>query len=566
MLKQLRIQNYAIIDDLVLDLGPGLTVFTGETGAGKSIIVGALGLVLGDRTTDEVIRKGEERCLVEAVFEVTSSTVRRLRQIDPQLGSNLRLRREIPRQGRSRCWVDDRQVPIGMLRAIGNLLVDFHGQHEHQRLLQVGTHVDFLDGFAKHGTLRTRVRESRRQMIDLRHRIREIEERISKIADQEHIITHDIEEIERMNLTPEEDVAIERELRLLSHGESIIEKGTRIVEDLYEGDESAISKIAEAIALMDEIASYSCEISSLRASLDEANVIIKEVAETLRDRIAEIDLDPSRLESLRDRLGAIERLKRKYGKNLSELLSYLDSLKAELGGKADLEVELEHLRTQLDQLEHNLVDLCLELRAKRKKAAKQFETAVQAELKALGISGAKFRVVFDDLEEGDEISLDDGSTFTVSESGADYVEFFVRTNVGEELLPLRRIASGGEVSRVMLALKKLLATSDEIETLIFDEIDVGIGGSLADTVASRLTDLGRSHQVICITHLPQIAAAATIHFAVGKRIEKGRTITDVRLLDQEARVAELARMIGGRKPADSARAHAATLLRRTPAG
>ncbi len=562
MLKQLRIQNYAIIDDLVIDFKDGLNVLTGETGAGKSIIVGALGLVLGERATDEVVRRDKDVCVVEAVFSVRPSMLRQLAGIDPHLNETLEVKRELPRRGRSRCWIGDRQVSLNHLKAIGNFLVDFHGQHEHQRLVHVDSHVDFLDGFARLGGLRQKVRHLRRDLIDLRRKIKETKESLRCITEQEHIIQYDIDEIEQMNLAPDEDETIEREIQLLSHGEKIIEAGAQILDCLYEGDESAISKIAQAMVLMDEIVSLSGEMDGLRGSLDEAHVIVKEVAESLRDKIASIDLDPSRLESMRERLVAIERLKRKYGKSLRDLLEHLVALKNQLSSREELEQQIARLQARVVELEEALAEVCLDLRRRRQAAAKRFETRVEDELKALGIVGAGFRVVFDEIDEGEVVGLGENQILRVSDSGADYVEFFVRTNVGEELLPLRRIASGGEISRVMLALKKLLAASDEVETLIFDEIDAGIGGSLADVVGARLAELGKSHQVICITHLPQIAAAATTHFAVGKKVVRRRTTADVTLLDERGRVAELARMIGGRKPPETARAHAATLLRR----
>lgn len=562
MLKQLTIEDYAIIESLSVDFTDGLNVFTGETGAGKSIIVGALGLALGERVTDEIIRKDKDVCTVEAVFDLKKSSDKfsDFSCVDPC--NEIRIRREFRRNGRSRCWINGRQVSLNLVKRIGNLLVDFHGQHEHQRLLQVSNHADFLDAFAGLCELRRKFSALRREAQETRRRILDMEKQIEEMTRNEHLIAHDIEEIENLSVTADEDVNLQRQIRLLEHGEKIIANGMAILDDLYEGQGSALSKLASAIALIEEIATYSPEMGGLSESLEEAQVIIKDVAESLRDKVARIDLDASQLDALRQRLASIERLKRKYGKSLQELIAYFESLKSHLSGKEDLEQQISELKTNLGELEHKLGNVCLELRRKRKAAAKRFESLVEQELKSLGIPGARFRVVIDEIDDGETITLGEGRIITIGETGADYVEFFIRTNVGEQLLPLRRIASGGEISRVMLALKKLLAGADEIETLVFDEIDSGIGGSLAETVGSKLAELARCHQVICITHLPQIAAAGKTHFSVEKKIDKRRTVTHVRMLDDDGRISELARMIGGRKPPRSARVHAETILRR----
>ncbi len=562
MLRQLKIRNYAIIDDVEIDFTEGLNVFTGETGAGKSIIVGALSLALGERATEDVIRRGEDSCVVEATFNLKHPLHKKIGSTGLSPGGVLRIKRELRRTGRSRCWVNEQQVPLTQLRAIGNFLVDFHGQHEHQRLLEVSSHVDFLDAFGDVSRLRKMLADFRHEVADLRKRIEQREAKLREITQHEHIVIHDIEEIEKMDLKPDEDVNLEEQIRLLEHGEKIVERGTSALYDLYEGDASATSKIASAMASLGEIIDYTGELEDVQANLDQAHVIVKEAAQTLRAAIASIDLDASHLEAMRERLMAIERLKRKYGKNLAQLLDYLATLKADLGGKADLEEELRELKNRLHESEQRLGELCLELREKRKSAAKRFQRLVESELKMLGIEGVRFRVVFDEVENGDTITLRDGRMIGVGEHGADYVEFFIRTNVGEQLLPLRRIASGGEISRVMLALKKLLAGADEVETLIFDEIDAGIGGSLAEVVSEKLGELAGRSQVICVTHLAQIAAAARTHFAVEKKVEKGRTLTRVRQLNGKERVSELTRMIGGRRPPRSARAHAESILRR----
>jgi DNA repair protein RecN (Recombination protein N) len=294
-------------------------------------------------------------------------------------------------------------------------------------------------------------------------------------------------------------------------------------------------------------------------------VLVKEVAESLRDYLGKIDLDPSHLEGLRERQAMIDRLKRKYGKSVAEVLEHLKRLRQGLDNKEDLDAELSGLNAERERVAADLLNLARDLSARRRAASKRFEKLVAPALKTLGLEGGGFRIVFEDLEEGEELADGEGGKYVVGENGIDAVEFFVRTNRGEDLLPLRRIASGGEVSRVMLALKSILADADQVDTMVFDEVDAGIGGSMADVVAAKLREVAGSRQVVCITHLPQIAAPADLHLAVGKVTAGGRTITEVTRVEGEARVEELVRMIGGRKAPESARLHAEAILKRAVA-
>ena len=566
MLLELKVNDYAIIDSISVNLGPGLNVLTGETGAGKSIIVGALSFALGERTSDDVIRKGADTCCVEAVFGLTEGL---LQEKHRQGGivrpgeTQLTVRRELRSGGRSKCSVNGRQISLTGLRDLGDRLVDFHGQHEHQLLLHPSNHVDFLDGFGKLTGAKTILAEKRKTFLDTSRRIRSLEEDIDRIRSQEDFIRFEIDELERHNLKAGEDERIESEIAILEHAEKILAAGLEALDALYDGDDAAIRSLSKARAVLGKITSFSKEIGGLAENLDEAGAIIKDVGESLRDHLGRIDLDPRHLEELRERQAVIERMKRKYGETLSEVLEHLDRLKTGLENRGDLEQELARLQEERGALEAETYSLAVDLSRKRKTTARGFQDLVATELRSLGLPGGAFRVVFEDLDEGDPIHAPDGGVIKIGETGIDSVEFFVRTNAGEDLMPLRRIASGGEVSRVMLALKKILADVDEVNTLVFDEIDSGIGGSMADVVARKLCEVAQKRQVICITHLAQIAAPGDHHLAVGKSTVGGRTVTEVSEISGEVRVREIARMIGGRKPLRSAMVHAEEILKRS---
>jgi DNA repair protein RecN (Recombination protein N) len=411
--------------------------------------------------------------------------------------------------------------------------------------------------------LRDRLAARRDALIDLTRKATELEQEIAYIRSKEDFIRFEIQEIEHLNLKENEDTEIDREIRLLQHAEKIIEAGRQATDAIYDSDEAAVKLISDAQASLHRIAAYSDEIASLAESLEQAGVIVKEVAENLRDQLSSIDLDSSRLESLRERRAIIERLKRKYGETVSDVLNHFRRLKSGLDNREDLEYELAELAGEKKREEGELARMAIDLSAKRKTAAGRFGKLVETELRSLGIEGGGFKVVFEDVEEGEHIVGRDGKELTVGEKGIDGVEFFVRTNPGEDMLPLRRIASGGEISRVMLALKKMLADVDEVDSLVFDEIDSGIGGSIADVIAAKLSEVARSRQVICITHLAQIAAPAELHMAVGKESAGGRTVTNVLRVEGDRRVKEIARMIGGKRPPKSAKLHAEQILKRS---
>jgi DNA repair protein RecN (Recombination protein N) len=565
MLRQLAITNYAIIDQLNVGFAPGLNVLSGETGAGKSIVVGALSFALGERVSDDVIRKGETSCRVEARFDVGAAGSY-LRDSRPDLfegSEEIVLAREITRDGKSRCLVKGKAVSLTALRDLGNLLVDFHGQHEHQAILNVASHIDFLDDFGGLYALREQVGGARRRLGEIDKQVRLLRQRLDDLTNQQDFIRREIGEIEGLDLKENEDVEIEEEIGLLENAEKIIQAGNEAGDALYDGEEAAVKAVARARQLLEKIAPYRRDLAPLGESLDQAQVLIREVAETLRDSLGRIDLDASRLEYLRERAAAVDRIKRRFGKSVAEVLAHLKELRASLGSREEIEAEVARLETEGRGLARDLARLAGDLSDKRRKLAARLESLLDKELVSLGMGGGALRVVFEKLEDGCRVEGADCESILVGEKGADQVEFFIRTNKGEDMLPLRRIASGGEISRVMLALKRILAEADRVETLVFDEIDAGIGGTVADVVAAKLRDVSRSRQVICITHLPQIAAAAGFHLAVDKSTVRGRTVTRIEEVRGQERVKELARMLAGSKAPKTALVHAEEMLKRS---
>ncbi|MGQ9602938.1 MAG: DNA repair protein RecN [bacterium] len=563
MLRRLRVKNYAIIEDLELEFDPGLNVFTGETGAGKSIIIGALGFAIGERVTEDIVRKDEDSAVVEAEFEVSPRLLVSIPNLGfPSTTSEILIRREMTRNGRSRFFVNGQSSTMSEIRTLGGFLVDFHGQHEHQQILNTSTHVLLLDAFANLEQIRERVRELRTQARDLRKKLASLELQHQQLLRDEPLVRKDIEEIERLNLKEGEDADLEAEIRLQENKEKIVYAARKAIDDLYESQQSALSRIYSALDSINHLSQYVNESKELSSELEQSIAVVKEVAQFLQKKLSHVDLDEGMLEKMRERLTTIERLKRRYGKSIGELIDYAKHLRSSIEAKPDLEAEIDQTGKSIQKTESDLLKVAFDLRAKRKASAKKFESQIKQEMRRLGIESADFKVFFDQIDDGEVVVESVDGRVVIGESGADYVEFFIKTNPGEDFHALRRIASGGEISRIMLAIKKILAGADQVETVVFDEIDIGIGGGLAEVIGESLKDLASKRQVISITHLAQIAAMAEKHFVVTKTVQGNRTVTRVGVISGERRVEEIARMIGGRKPPASAVAHAEELLRK----
>lgn len=551
MLNELQIRHYAVIDELRLELGPGLNVLTGETGAGKSIIVGALSLLLGERASSEDVRAGEERAVVEAVFDVAgrASLKRRCAERGLELEDDwLILRREVQREGRNRAWVNGSPATASTIWELGADLVDLHGQHEHQALLRGGAQRDILDAYAGADELTRDVARLHDELQATREEIQELERKTRELKERADYLQFKADEIASAGLTPGEQEELQAEARRLSHSEELLSLSGRLHQAVYDDDGSLVERLGELGGALRELVDIDHETEELLDMHESARAELEELGRRLAAYRDAVDHDPGRLREIRDRIDEVRRLSRKYGGDVEDVLRQGRAAREELETLETSDARLDELDGRAGRLEEELTDRASRLTEARRTAADRLEDEVRPLLEELGMEGGVFEV---HLEPRDE----PGS------HGAERIEFRVSLNPGFEPGPLGRIASGGEMSRVMLALKTVLARVDDVPSLVFDEIDAGIGGRVAHQVAERLTAVAEAHQVFVITHLPQIAARATTHYTVEKGAsEEGRAATSVRRLSDEERAYELARMLGGDPDSAASLQHARELL------
>jgi DNA repair protein RecN (Recombination protein N) len=550
MLTELRIKNFAIIESLTLPLARGFNVLSGETGAGKSIIVGALGLLLGERASVDLIRTGADRATVEGVFDVADrpeiATLLDERGIDAEEALVV-LKREIASAGRTRAWVNGTTVSAGILAEVGRLLVNLHGQHEAQTLLDGDAQRRILDAFAGATELARDVEDAyetlaaaRREITDLRRRRAEAEKRADYLR-------HVAQEIEGARLVEGEDVRLEDEARRLENAEELRELATGISAAIEGDDDAVLGRLATAERLLSSIQRIDPTLARLQEIYDSAYYNLEALARELAEYESSVELDPARLDEVRRRRDLLFKLTKKYGATLGEVLEAGRAARAELDLVDSADLDLRTLEERERSAEKILRDRATALTATRATAAKRLAGAVDEVLPDLGMPDGHFHAA---LVPARELGPD----------GAESVEFRVSLNVGHEERPLARVASGGELSRVMLALKTILARLDRVPTLIFDEVDAGIGGRVGLQVGETMRRVASYHQVFAITHLPQIAARGHHHIQVSKGARGGVTTADVTVLDGDLRVAEIARMLGGDPESDVSRAHARELL------
>lgn len=536
MLELLRIQNYALIDTLEADFRPGFNALTGETGAGKSIVVGALNLVLGARSAGEVVREGAARASIEAVFRVDKPSARltnllKEREVLLEDGT-LILSRIITPDGRSRAYAGGSLVPVSVLAEIGDELVDLHGQHEHQSLLRTERQLDLLDAFGGTEADAAEMAALVGRWRALEHEIQSLESDDRERERQMEFLRFEVHEIDEAALHPGEDLELKSRHNLIANAEAIFNLARQAHGSLYENEEgSAIDAVDAAAHDLDALVAIDSRFQALATQLAEARMAVETVAMELRGYSEELDFDPAELDTINRRLAMIGTLKRKYGANVEEILAYRNKAAASLEAYEQRDERLESLRRNAAAALEEAKRTAAELSHKRALGAQKLDKQVAAALQDLGMKGAKFETAFETVELGLH--------------GQDRAEFLLSANPGEKLKPLRQVASGGEISRIMLALKAVFAAADKIPSLIFDEIDAGVGGVVARKVAEKLSSLARSHQVICITHIAQIAAAAQAHYHVSKETVKGRTLTRLQRVDAEARVKEVARLLDG---------------------
>jgi len=571
MLSEIDVRNYALIERLSLRFGNGFNVLTGETGAGKSLVIDCVGLVIGGRASSESVRAGCDSAVVEAVFNISDvPDVEALlleQGIDPEPDGTLIVTREVSRQGRSRCRLNGRIVTLTALSAIGERLVDIYGQHEYQSLARPSRHIGLLDAFG--GARLEQVRDSVRQLYEewrgCEEELAELRQHARERAQRADLLAFQVNEIESANLEPGEDVHLVAEQTVLANAESLYDAVVRAYSLIYESSypdiASARDMLGEALEELDNASRIDGTLTSLAESLSALCDHTTEISRALREYRDSIEFDPERLAEVEERLSAISRLKRKYGDSLADVIDHGQLAREELESMTGAGRRVDELEGRSAALSEELGNCASKLSAMRCEIAAELEKEVSRELRDLSMPHAVFKVDVGRKRDGHEIVVD-GTPVVIGPDGFDDVEFLFSANPGEEPRPLARIASGGEMSRVMLAIKSVLAVADAMPTMVFDEVDAGIGGEAAIAVASKLANIGKVRQVLAVTHLPQIAAVADNHYAVSKLERSGRMEVTVEKLDIEERVTEVARMLAGEAPSSVTVAHAREMLSR----
>jgi DNA repair protein RecN (Recombination protein N) len=563
MLKNLRIENYALIESLTLQFYGGLNIITGETGTGKSILMGALGLILGDRSKTDMIRQGSDKAVVEAEILIPDSIPAGFFNDSLELsvaGKEVILRRELHRSGRSRAFIDDNPVPLNLLTELGDQLIDLHGQHDHQALLYIENHLSYLDNYSGNHELLNQTRLQFNSYVTCLRELNELKSNYEEFKKQQELLRFQLHEIDRSNPEPDEDTNLEQEERLLNQAEKLVETGQILEQLLYEGDSSVISRLSSARSQLLQHQDVSDQFAQWIKECDAARITVQELYRGVNAFLNQIDFDAGHLEQIRQRLGELSLLKKKYGPTLSDVLNFQQSGKQQLAKITTLDETVRNKEIQLTQLRQQFSETCNRLSEIRRSQSKALSKAIIDVLKDLGLNHVEINIQLLRKEDpAGPVELD-GKRYQATEKGLEQIEFLISLNPGESPRPLRQIASGGEISRIMLAIKTVLAETDDIPVLVFDEIDTGISGRIARVVGKNLKAVSQKHQVICITHLPQIASMGDVHYSVDKEIQSGRTRTIVRQLNAEDRVLEIAKLLGGEKITDSTLATAKELL------
>jgi DNA repair protein RecN (Recombination protein N) len=553
MLLELRIKNFAIIDELNLFFSKGFNILTGETGAGKSIILNAVHLLLGDKATEEWIRSSEEEASVDALFDISGNLEikERIKEKAPHLQGageedSLLIRRVISRSSRGKVLINGNLATLGVLSEMGEGLLSIYGQHEHQSLQRVETHIDILDDFGGLFGFREEFQKQYQEFISLSEEVGRIRAEKERRAKERELMAFQSKEIEAFGIQIGEEESLKEERTILTHAKKLMDFARVSEETLYSEEGSAIERIQKILNQGREMAAIDPSLSQPLKALESTLIQLEEIALALRDYSKRVEINPMRLDEIENRLEEIDRLKRKYGSTVEEVLSFKHRIDEELKSFTSDEEKLSQLEGRLEPVRQTVIDLGKKLSGERKKVALDLKKSVEKELNSLGMKKTIFEIHIDPLP--------------LSLKGVDRVEFLISPNVGEEVKPLAKIASGGELSRIMLAMKRILAKVGGRQVLIFDEVDSGIGGAMAEVVGKKLRELSRHHQVICVTHLPQIACFADQHHSVRKEVKAGRTITLVDRLDKESIVDEIARMLGGVKVTEKTRAHAKEMI------
>ena len=564
MLKEIRIQNFAIIENLAVSFESGLNVMTGETGAGKSIIIDALNLLLGERADTDSIRTGETTALVEGLFQISNEdTLAMVQEIGIETtDGELHIKRQISNSGKNRCFLNDSQITVSTLSKIGNRLVDLHGQHDHQTLLHPEIHVDLLDLFGKSKQNCDAFVKEFEEYQNLVKTLQSLNTDEKERLQREEFLNFQISEIDAANLSENEEEELKTEKNKLLHSEKI-RSALQQSQALMSGQNGSIlESLRQILKDLEPLLEVDKELKIPFQRSQSAFYELEEVDDALRTHDRSLDFNPEKLEETEDRLAEINGIKRKYGNNISEILSKCEQFVAELEQLAGNEENLKKLANEIKKKEKIISKLAIELADKREAGAKSLKQGVEKELKELHMSGVRFGVDFNYPTNSEGFVEYRKVKMKPTSVGLGALEFLFSPNAGEDLRPLAKIASGGELSRIMLALKSILNKQDTVPVMIFDEVDTGIGGRVAEKVGEKLKKVSKNKQVFCITHLPQIAGMASTHYRVEKKVEGKRTRSGIRKLELEERVEELARMSSGEKITKASLQHARELISR----
>ena len=545
MLSKLRVVHFAIIDDLTLTFAPGLNVFSGETGAGKSIVIEALGFVLGARGDVSLIKDGADKMSVEAQFS-SSVLPAELRQTYGLTADQFTLRRELDRKGKNKAYVEGRAVTVAALCQIGQALVDFHGQHDHQSLLHANIHLTLLDQFAKHEKLVSQVYAAWQTVQTIKAKLEAAQLSAQEKERLLDMSQYQLDEIEKISPKPGEDSELDQALPKLKHAGKLLELAAEAYEELYAADSSATARGSKAARALTAMAELDENLAPLAENVQSALVTLEDAASTLSDYKDDLDVDENSLDKMLERHEKIKRLKLKYGPEISDILKTADDLRQKIDNLKHADERAQDLQNELSAAQQELLKQAQTLHDKRLKAAEKLSAQITAQIKPLGFNQVKFGVAVDMDEEN------------ISSTGADKVEFLFSPNPGQALRPLKNIASGGEISRVMLGLKTVLAPT--VPVMVFDEVDAGIGGETGWLVGEKLRACATGRQVLCVTHLAQVAAQADQNFYVSKTADKQTTHVQISTLSGETLTAEIARMLGGGNVKSAAYSHAKELL------
>lgn len=553
MLTHLLIKNFALVDHLELELRQGMTVISGETGAGKSIMLDALGLTLGDRADSDTVREGEERAEITATFDVSNipEALEWLIANDLDQEGECQIRRLVTREGRSRSYINGQPSPLNQLKELGQYLVDIHGQHEHQRLLQRDHHRSLLDDFAQQRPLAEQVRQHYSRWQKLQTSLKKLTEDSAEKTARTQLLRYQLEELEQLSLQPDELTSLEQEQKRLENAGQLLQTGHHVMQMVSEHDEhNCISLLNQSQQLIQQISRHAPDLNTVNEMLTNAQILIDEASHELRSFLDNIELSPERLQDVEERLTSIYDVARKHRVQPDQLGELQQQLQDEMNTLHQSDEALDQLHQSSLQARQEYIRLAEKLSKARKQHAEKLAHAVDQQLHSLGMLEAKFKVQLSALDEP-----------KWNANGMEEVEFLIAANRGQTPRALAKVASGGELSRISLAIQVITAQSSSTPTLVFDEVDVGIGGAIAEVVGRLLRELGEKTQILCVTHQPQVASQGHHHLYVSKHSGQGSTQSQISHLDQHARLQEVARMLGGIQLTDATLQHAKEMLR-----